>query len=89
MSLYSIKELETLSDVKSHTIRIWEKRYSLLRPSRTQTNIRVYDDTQLRKLLNVALLIKQGYKISKIAQLSNEEIEELILQEVEKHRCQQ
>ena len=82
MSYYSIKELESLSDIKSHTIRIWEKRYDLLTPSRTDTNIRVYDDSQLKKLLNVALLINQGRKISKVAVLSDEEIDELINEEI-------
>lgn len=73
--LYSIKDLENLSGVKAHTIRIWEKRYALLNPERTDTNIRVYSERSLTKLLNVAFLNKNGYKISKIAELKPEEID--------------
>ena len=64
---YSIKDLEHLSGVKAHTIRIWEKRYSLLEPNRTDTNIRAYSDDDVRRILNVAMLAKNGYKISNIA----------------------
>lgn len=71
---YSIKELENFSGIKAHTIRIWEKRYDLLNPSRTNTNIRLYDSFQLRKLLNVAILLQKGYKISKISRLHDDEI---------------
>lgn len=78
MSVYSIKELESLSDIKSHTIRIWEKRYGLLKPTRTETNIRVYDDEQLRKILNISMLIRAGFKISKLAKMSPQEIEDSI-----------
>jgi DNA-binding transcriptional MerR regulator len=67
MTLYSIKDLEYFSGIKAHTIRIWEKRYHLLEPSRTETNIRYYSDHDVRKILNIALLIKNGYKISNIA----------------------
>ena len=67
MSVYSIKDLEHLSGVKAHTIRIWEKRYGLLDPDRTDTNIRYYSDSDVRKILNVSMLIKNGYKISHIA----------------------
>ena len=56
MGRYSIKQLEQLSGIKSHTIRIWEQRYNLLVPKRTKTNIRFYDDQQLKKLLNVSFL---------------------------------
>lgn len=71
---FSIKDLENLSGIKAHTIRIWEKRYSLLSPERTQTNIRLYSLLSLQKLLNITLLYENGLKISKIAQLKNEEI---------------
>ena len=71
---YSIKDLERLSGIKAHTIRIWEKRYGLLSPSRTNTNIRFYDDEHLKRLLDVSLLQRDGYKISKISQLSEPEI---------------
>jgi len=74
MSIYSIKELEKLSGIKAHTIRIWEKRYALLTPLRTGTNIRYYGDNELVKLLNVTSLISLGFKISKISQMSNDEI---------------
>lgn len=70
---FSIKDLENLSEVKAHTIRIWEKRYSLLAPKRTDTNIRYYTLDSLKKILNVAFLNKNGYKISKIANFSEEE----------------
>ena len=72
---FTIKNLETISGIKSHTIRIWEKRYKLLQPKRTSTNIRRYDLDNFKKLLNIALLIKNGYKISKIANLTLLEIE--------------
>ncbi len=84
-SQYSIKDLENLTDIKAHTIRIWEQRYGLLSPKRTDTNIRYYEDQDLKKLLNVNLLYTKGLKISKIAALSDEEIleksKEIILNE--------
>jgi len=67
---FSIKDLENFTGIKSHTIRIWEKRYQLLEPNRTDTNIRYYDSDNFLKLLNINLLYKNGYKISKIAQFS-------------------
>jgi DNA-binding transcriptional MerR regulator len=73
-STFSIKDFENLSGIKAHTIRIWEKRYNILEPMRTDTNIRSYDIQNLQKLLNIVLLHNYGYKISKIAQLSPEEI---------------
>ncbi|HPF90925.1 MAG: MerR family transcriptional regulator [Flavobacteriales bacterium] len=79
MGTYSIKDLEKLSRVKAHTIRIWEKRYGLLRPDRTTTNIREYSDDDLRRLLNVALLNDHGLKISRIAKLSEAEMKARIL----------
>lgn len=75
MTLYSIKDLEYLSGIKAHTIRIWEKRYHLLEPSRTETNIRSYSDNDVRRILNVALLIKNGYKISNIAALDEPKLQ--------------
>jgi len=74
MAEYKIKDLETLTGVKSHTIRIWEKRYGFVNPDRTHTQIRTYSDQELTMLLNVALLNKNGMKISHIAQLNHEEI---------------
>ncbi|WP_124980004.1 MerR family transcriptional regulator [Nonlabens xiamenensis] len=72
---FSIKDLENLSGIKSHTIRIWEKRYNLLKPDRTDTNIRTYDLEALQKILNVSYLNQLGTKISTIASLSTAEIE--------------
>jgi DNA-binding transcriptional MerR regulator len=66
---FTIKELESLSGIKAHTIRIWEQRYNFLRPSRTTTNIRRYNNEELKTLLTVALLNKYGYKISKIDEM--------------------
>ena len=71
---YSIADLEKFSGIKAHTIRMWEQRYDLLVPHRTETNIRFYDDDQLRKLLNVAVLVRCGMRISQIAKLSEEEM---------------
>jgi DNA-binding transcriptional MerR regulator len=74
---FSIKELESLSGIKAHTIRIWEKRYGLLEPTRTNTNIRQYSNNELRKLMNVATLVNAGHKISKLAERTSEEINNL------------
>lgn len=74
MSIYSIKYLENITGVKAHTIRIWEKRYGLLEPKRTPTNIRYYDDEDLRKILNVITLTKEGYKISHIAEMQQRDL---------------
>ena len=79
MSNYSIKDLEQLSGIKAHTLRIWEQRYSLVTPKRTDTNIRYYDDEDLKRILNVALLNAHGVKISKIAAMSCNEISEEII----------
>jgi len=75
---YHITDLEKLTGIKAHTIRIWEKRYEIIKPHRTDTNIRHYDDEQARKLLNISTLLKSGIKISKIADLSDREISNLI-----------
>lgn len=71
---FTIKDLENISGIKAHTIRIWEKRYNLLQPQRTNTNIRYYSHQNLQKLLNIVLLNKNNYKISKIAKMSEEAI---------------
>jgi len=78
LSRYSIKDLENLSGIKAHTLRMWEKRYAVLTPMRTETNIRFYDESQLKKLLNISLLIESGFKISKISQWSQAEINKQI-----------
>ncbi len=75
---FSIKDLENLCGVKAHTIRIWEKRYNLLTPNRTETNIRTYNLKSLQKLLNVTYLVNSGYKISRISKLNEEEINEYV-----------
>lgn len=72
--IYSIKDLENFTHIKAHTIRIWEQRYGLLAPKRTETNIRYYDKEDLKKILNVNLLYTNGLKISKIAKLQEDEI---------------
>lgn len=74
MAEYKIKDLETLTGIKAHTLRMWEKRYGLLSPDRTETKIRTYSDEDLVKLLNVAILYDSGIKISKIAECSESEI---------------
>ena len=74
MSTYSIKDLEQISGIKAHTIRIWEKRYNIVSPLRTNTNIRFYTDGDLKRLLNVSILNRNGFKISNIVRLSKEEI---------------
>lgn len=74
MPSYSIKDLEVISGIKAHTIRIWEQRYGLLEPQRTETNIRLYDDNQMRRLLNVSALLETGLRVSKIAHLSDDDL---------------
>ena len=76
---FTIKELETLSGIKAHTIRIWEKRYRFLKPSRTETNIRRYSNEELKTLLTVSLLNKYGYKISKIDGMSHDDRNKAVL----------
>jgi DNA-binding transcriptional MerR regulator len=71
---YSIKDVEKLTGVKAHTLRIWEQRYGFLIPHRTDTNIRYYDDEQLKSLLNISLLLRNGKKISKVAEMTHEQI---------------
>ncbi len=73
-NVFSIKDLENFSGIKAHTIRIWEKRYRILEPDRTDSNIRTYSETELKKILNVAYLNRNGLKISKIATLSEDEL---------------
>lgn len=77
---YNIKDLEKLTGIKAHTIRIWEKRYGLLEPKRTDTNIRYYCADDLKKLLNISILNKNGVKISRIAELKESEIGEKVIE---------
>ncbi len=79
--LFTIQDLENLSGIKAHTIRMWEKRYALFQPSRDANNIRYYSSLDLRKILNVAALIQYGYRISAIATLSDEELNRLVNRE--------
>ena len=79
MNSFTIKDLENLSGIKAHTIRIWEQRYSFIKPERTDTNIRYYSNEELKKILNVALLNKYGFKISHIDKMNDGEIRERIL----------
>lgn len=78
MGQYSIRELEKLSGIKAHTIRIWEKRHKIIDPSRTSTNIRLYSDSDLKKIINVAIANNAGVKISHIARLSNDELTRMV-----------
>jgi MerR family transcriptional regulator, light-induced transcriptional regulator len=79
MDSFTIKDLENLSGIKAHTIRIWEQRYSFIKPSRTDTNIRYYSNEELKTILNIALLNKNGYKISHINRMNKDEVTEKIL----------
>lgn len=78
MAEYKIKDLEVLTGIKAHTIRIWEKRYGILEPERTDTKIRMYSDDELSLLLNVALLNNNGVKISRIAEMNREQIHQRV-----------
>jgi len=90
-NVFSIKDLENLSGIKAHTIRIWEKRYNVLEPMRSETNIRMYDLASLQKLLNITLLHNHGYKISKISKYPPEKIpllvREIISEKSAKHHA--
>jgi DNA-binding transcriptional MerR regulator len=78
MAVYKIKDLEQLTGIKAHTIRVWEKRYGILNPERTDTQIRTYSDKELVSILNVALLNKSGLKISRIAEMSEKEVNQKV-----------
>ncbi len=82
---FSIRDLENLSGIKAHTIRIWEKRYNLLSPERTDTNIRIYSLASLQKLLNIILLYNNGYKISKIAKIPEAELPSVVREIIAKN----
>ena len=77
-NVFSIKDLENISGIKAHTIRIWEKRYNVLEPMRSDTNIRYYNLVNLQKLLNITLLHDHGYKISRIAKFTEQQIPEAV-----------
>lgn len=80
---YSIKDLETFTGIKAHTIRIWEKRYKILVPERTETNIRHYSEKELKYLMNIAFLNKNGFKISKLATIEDDKISELVTNQLD------
>jgi len=84
MRRYQIKDLERLTGIKAHTIRIWEKRYNILTPERSDTNIRYYSDDDLKRLLNISLLIQQGSKISKLSAFKDEEINAQVNESLQK-----
>lgn len=77
-AIYSIRDLESLSGIKAHTIRIWEQRYGILKAARTETNIRYYSEAELKYLMSLALLNRNGFKISKLAKLTQEEVAEMV-----------
>lgn len=79
-STFTIRDLENLSGVKAHTIRMWERRYAILSPSRTDVNTRYYDVENLQKLLNIVLLMKYGFKPSRLGTMTRDEIEVLVLE---------
>lgn len=79
LSKYSIKDLENFTGIKAHTIRIWEKRYKVLDPDRTESNIRTYSENELKKILNVAFLNRNGLKISKIAGLNEDDLSQKVI----------
>lgn len=79
MSTYTMAQIVALTGIKGHTLRKWETRYSFLEPERTNTNIRYYSDSQLKKLLNICVLMRNGLRISKIDKMSDEEIHSSIV----------
>lgn len=80
MKRFSISDIESLIGIKAHTIRAWEARYNLVPPKRTPTNIRYYEEEDLKHLLNIVTLNEKGYKISRIAKMDKAQINDLVLQ---------
>ncbi len=78
MNRFSIRDIENLTGIKAHTLRIWEQRYGILQPKRTPTNIRFYDALDLKTALRISLLNQYGYKISRIHRMTEEEMNTLI-----------
>jgi len=87
LSRYSIKDIEKLTGIKAHTIRIWEQRYGLVEPHRTSTNIRFYDDEQLKKMINISILIRNGKKISHISRLTDEAMKKATIDTLENQKA--
>ncbi|MBI1316106.1 MerR family transcriptional regulator [bacterium] len=80
---YSIRDLERLCGIKAHTLRIWESRYGLIAPQRTDTNIRYYLDPDLKRVLNVAALVNAGHRISKVAKMNEDELRSAVLDQMQ------
>lgn len=78
--MYFIKDIENITGIKAHTLRIWEQRYNLLKPRRTDTNLRYYEPSDVKYILNVSILNRHGYKISRIACMSDEEIRDKVME---------
>ena len=88
MKKFSIRDIECLTGIKAHTIRIWEQRYNLVPPKRTETNIRYYENSDLKKFLNISTLLERGFRISKVAEMSDEEMCAVIMEMTENdHVC--
>jgi MerR family transcriptional regulator, light-induced transcriptional regulator len=85
LNVFSIRDLENFSGIKAHTIRIWEKRYKILEPDRTDSNIRTYSESEMKKILNVAYLNRNGLKISKIARLDDDELTRQVMTVSSRH----
>lgn len=85
MKKFSISDIENLTGIKAHTIRVWEQRYNFFTTKRTDTNIRYYNDDDLCMFLNIATLNENGYKISKISQMDVTEINDLVKHLKEDH----
>jgi DNA-binding transcriptional MerR regulator len=85
VNVFSIKDLENFSGIKAHTIRIWEKRYKILEPERTDSNIRTYSEAELKKILNISYLNRNGLKISKIARLDEDELTQQVIDTSSRH----
>lgn len=85
VNVFSIKDLENFSGIKAHTIRIWEKRYKILEPERTDSNIRTYSEAELKKILNISYLNRNGLKISKIARLNEDELTQQVMDTSSQH----
>lgn len=78
MNIYPVAQVESMTGIKAHTLRVWERRYQFLKPQRTETNIRFYTDSQLRKLINISILNRNGYRISKLDKMPDEEIHQKV-----------
>lgn len=78
MITYSVAQVESLTGISAHSLRVWERRYGFIKPHRTETNIRYYSGEQLKKLINVGILLRHDYKISKVAAMDDTKIHKLV-----------